>query len=198
MPPLRDSRALRHLQRESLERRALLSLPQSEGGMLTLRSYSHGGEEHFAVRNLINAAGFMCYSYGATRVATRPYQLNDAMRYRWTPLVGAMVFSTLQMQDMSDQEGDAQKGRGTLPLVWGDGTARWSIAVPVVVWSCVCPAFWQMDYWGWGLPLVLGVLVSGRVLLLRGVEQDKVTWKFWCVWTMALYLLPTASFLSIP
>ncbi|SLM39260.1 UbiA prenyltransferase family [Lasallia pustulata] len=87
----------------------------------------HGADEHYLVRNIINAAGFMCYSSGSTRVAAggqNTYNLNSVMLYQWTPLVGAVVLSTLQMQDMSDQEGDAQGDRGTLPLIWGDGVAR--------------------------------------------------------------------------
>lgn len=157
----------------------------------------YGAEEHYVVRNLINAAGFMCYSYGATRVAVGTYDLNNTMRYQWVPIVGAMILSTLQMQDMSDQEGDAQKGRGTLPLRWGDGPARWSIAIPVIVWSVICPAFWQIEYSGWAAPLSLGVLLSGRVLLLRRVEQDKLTWKLWCVWTLTLYVLPLCKYHSV-
>lgn len=149
----------------------------------------HGADEHYLVRNIINAAGFMCYSLGATKVAVGSYALDDSM-YQWVSIVGAMVFSTLQMQDMSDQEGDAQRGRGTLPLVWGDGFARWSIAVPVLYWSLVCPAFWQMEIWGFVLPLAVGGLLAGRLLLLRTVKQDKVTWKIWCFWTMTLYALP--------
>ena len=150
----------------------------------------YGAEEHYAVRNLVNAAGFMCYSYGATRVAAGSYQLNYVMVYQWVPMIGAIVLTTLQMQDMSDQEGDAKKGRGTLPLIWGDAFARWSIAIPVVMWSIICPAYWQIEYSGWIPSLVLGALIAGRVLLLRRVENDKVTWKLWCAWTMILYILP--------
>ena len=94
----------------------------------------HGADEHYAVRNLINAARFMTYNYGTSRVAAGG-SLNPVMIYQWVPMVGAVVLTTLQMQDMSDQKGDAERGRGTMPLVWGDGVARWSIAVGVV--GCV-------------------------------------------------------------
>ena len=74
------------------------------------------------MRNLINACGFVCYSSGATRVACGghgPVTLNS-ISYQWLVIVGAIVFSTLQMQDMADQEGDKARNRGTLPLVHGD------------------------------------------------------------------------------
>ena len=60
-----------------------------------------GADENFVVRNIINAAGFICYSAGATRVACGHdrYSLNDKA-YQWLAIIGGIVFSTLQMQDM--------------------------------------------------------------------------------------------------
>ena len=60
-----------------------------------------GADENFIVRNIINAAGFICYSAGATRVACGHdrYSLNDKA-YQWLAIIGGIVFSTLQMQDM--------------------------------------------------------------------------------------------------
>lgn len=70
-----------------------------------------GADENFVVRNLINAAGFICYSAGATRVACGYSQcsLNDKA-YQWLAIIGGIVFSTLQMQDMvcHPQERQAQ------------------------------------------------------------------------------------------
>ena len=60
-----------------------------------------GADENFVVRNLINAAGFICYSAGATRVACGhdQYSLNEKA-YQWLAIIGGIVFTTLQMQDM--------------------------------------------------------------------------------------------------
>ena len=60
-----------------------------------------GADENFVVRNLINAAGFVCYSAGATRVAGGhgQHSLNQKA-YRWLAIIGGIIFSTLQMQDM--------------------------------------------------------------------------------------------------
>ena len=60
-----------------------------------------GADENFVVRNIINAAGFVCYSAGATRVACGhdQYSLNKKA-YQWLAIIGGIVFSTLQMQDM--------------------------------------------------------------------------------------------------
>ena len=150
-----------------------------------------GADESFIVRNLINAFGFICYSSGATRVAAGygEYSLNGAA-FQWLAMVGSVVFTTLQMQDMADQEGDAARGRATVPLVLGDGFARWTIAIPVLIWSLVCPAFWALPWTGYMGPLVLGGILAGRLLCFRSVPADKITWKLWCLWTISLYLLP--------
>ena len=60
-----------------------------------------GADESYIVRNFINALGFVCYSSGALRVASGygQYFLNDES-YQWLGIVGGIVFTTLQAQDM--------------------------------------------------------------------------------------------------
>lgn len=157
-----------------------------------------GADESYIVRNIINAFGFMCYSSGSTRVAIGygEHTLNTTFFY-WLAIVGAIVFSTLQMQDMADQEGDAARGRGTLPLVHGDGVARWTIAIPVVSWSFICAIFWNPPLYGYIVPIAIGGTLAIRVLSFRSVTADKVTWKMWCLWTISLYLLPLCKDSSV-
>ena len=131
----------------------------------------------------------MCYSSGATLVACQGFLLNQKA-YQWIAIIGAIVFSTLSMQDMSDQEGDRACGRRTAPLVLGDWAARWAIGVPVLAWSVVCPAFWRLGFNGYVVPVVLGFLVGFRLLLFRSVASDKITWKCRNVWISSLYFLP--------
>ena len=157
-----------------------------------------GADENYIVRNLINCAGFMCYSSGATIVAAGYGQYTLSSRaYKWLGIVGGIIFSTLQMQDMPDVEGDKARGRRTLPIVHGDYFARWSIAVPVIIWSIVCPWFWELGKLGWTASLIAGGLLVVRVLMLRSVQADQVTWKVWCLWTMVLYVLPLFKDYSI-
>ena len=152
-----------------------------------------GADENFIVRNLINAAGFACYSSGATLVACGGYELN-AKAYQWLAMVAGIVFSTLQMQDMADQEGDRERGRGTIPLVLGDGVARWTIVIPVAAWSVACPLFWSLSPYAYVAPVILGATLSLRLLLIRTVDADKLTWKLWNIWITSLYLLPLVKF----
>ena len=128
-----------------------------------------GADENYILRNLINTCGFVYYSRGATIVAAGygHYELNQTA-YPWLALVGAVVFSTLQMQDMADMEGDAARGRRTLPLVHGETPARWSIAVPVTAWSFICPAFWEAGIAGYGVSIIIGSVLVVRLLFFEG------------------------------
>ena len=154
-----------------------------------------GADENYVARNFINAFGFMSYSSGATIVACGygTYSLNSKA-YQWLAMIGGIVFTTLQMQDMADQEGDRARDRGTLPLVLGDGFARWTIAIPVFLWTLICPAFWELSPYAYVAPALFGGTVVTRILLLRSVASDKTTWKLWNFWITSLYLLPLIKY----
>lgn len=78
----------------------------------------------------------------------------------------------------------------TSPLMMGDAWSRWKIAVPIFVWSITCPVFWNVTWLGYVVPLGMGVWLAGRVLCLRAVAADKISWQTWCLWTGVLYVLP--------
>ena len=137
-----------------------------------------GADVHFITRNLLNAFGYMCYSSGSMLVAVGHGQYHlSTMADWWLAIIGGIIFTTLQMQDMPDVEGDAARNRKTIPLVYGDFIARWSIAVPVIAWSFICPTFWGMSLFGYIAPVAVGVVFVVRLLVLRNVSADSITWK---------------------
>ena len=156
------------------------------------------GDENYLLRNVINAGGLVCYSSGATVIAAgfQEHSLNNK-GVKWLAIIWGVVFSTVQTQDLPDMEGDLAHKRRTLPLVLGEEVARLSVAVSVAIWSVVCPAFWDLGYLGYALPLLVGAGFMYRVLLLRGVSADKKTWRVWCIWTSTLWLLPLLKRFSI-
>ncbi len=98
-----------------------------------------GADVNFLVRNIINAAGFISFAFGATDVllgGSVPLAMSLA---RWVATIGFVVVTTVQVQDMADQAGDDARERRTLPLTIGDGVARWVIACAVLAWSWLCP-----------------------------------------------------------
>lgn len=157
----------------------------------------HGADVSIATRNLLNAFGYMCYSSGSMRVAGLSTNESTKAKY-WLALIGGVIFTTLQMQDMPDVRGDAARGRRTVPLVYGDCIARWSIAVPVVAWSFIFPAFWGMNPSGYIPTVGAGGVFIARLLMRRSSAADGDTWKLWCVWLTTIYLLPVCKALIFP
>jgi 4-hydroxybenzoate polyprenyltransferase len=149
-----------------------------------------GGDGDFLIRNMINALGMSCYSSGAIAMTCGNECQLTLQGYQWIALLGVIIMTTLQVQDMGDQEGDAIRERHTLPLAHGDSFARWTTAIGVMGWSMGAPAFWKAAVQAYVPPVVLGGTLTFRTLMLRNVVADKGTWRIWPLWMMSLYLLP--------
>ena len=157
-----------------------------------------GADKHYLSRAIINAFGFVCYSSGSTKVAAghERWELNQQAN-SWLALIWAIILTTLQVQDMGDMEGDAARGRRSLPLVHGQLIGRLSIAISVLGFSVLCPWYWQLSIWGYGLPVGIGGAIAIRTFHYQNAVSDKKTFKLWCIWTSALYLLPLFKDYSI-
>ena len=148
------------------------------------------GAERCWTRNLINAAGYISFTYGAVEVAIGSQAHLSEKACQWFLLIGMIIFSTVQVQDIPDQEGDNARGRRTIPLVIGDTLARWSVAVLLPIWSLIAASFWQLDNTIILLPLSLALLIAVRLLRTRSVADDMTSFKFWNMWVLTLYTLP--------
>ncbi|CAF9904425.1 MAG: hypothetical protein ALECFALPRED_008547 [Alectoria fallacina] len=177
-----------------------LSLPiggfrQSVGLVVLGTWYNNlaGGDANCFVRNLINACGYVCFTSGAMEVALGfPLPLETRLLH-WFGVIAATVFTTVHLQDMYDQTGDRVRGRKTVPLVIGDVPARWSIAIPMVIWGFVCPRFWNGGIAVLAPSLVLAGTVAARSLLLTTIEGDRMTFKLWNAWMTLVFVLPLMS-----
>lgn len=152
-----------------------------------------GGDENCIVRNEIIAAAFGLYHEGALRLACGPEHVLNCRGFSWTAVISGVIFSTMHVQDMKDQAGDLAKGRRSVPIVFGDRFARWTIAVPVAFWSLFCPLYWGVGIIGWLLSVGVGFVVAIRELMCRSRDADRLTWVIWAGWLSALYLLPLTA-----
>ncbi|KAF1995583.1 hypothetical protein P154DRAFT_445175 [Amniculicola lignicola CBS 123094] len=149
-----------------------------------------GANENWLLRNLLNACGLSLFSLGAAKVAWGPDSTPGHIVYRWIAILAAVISSTVQLQDLPDVEGDKARGRRTMPLVYGDALARWSICVSVLFWSLCCPYYWNLHLIGYLPSVSLGGVIGARSCMAKNSKADAVTWKLWCVWIGVLYLLP--------
>ena len=150
-----------------------------------------GSDMSSLVRNLMNVAFYLCAMVGTIEVAAGTGNVAFTQRaWCWFAMIGMIVLTTVHIQDLPDQKGDAMRGRRTIPLDIGDGLARWSVAIPACAWSVAAPIFWQTGVVGFVLPVALAGIVGCRVLGKRSAIEDKVTLRIWNLWMLSLYLLP--------
>lgn len=155
-----------------------------------------GADWSCIIRNLINACGFICHISAPLEVAlgAGAMSINQNMT-KWLVVVGMVVFTTVHGQDMYDQAGDKAMGRNSVPIVIGDVPARWTIAVPMVLWSAFCPLYWNAPLVMAAAFALLGTTIAVRSLTLRTVSQDKTTFRLWNLWMVCLYALPASKIL---
>ena len=156
-----------------------------------------GSDDSWLIRNLVIAAGFFLHNLGSLKVAIGDSAVSvgdhvSSEAYRWTTTISAVILTTMHVQDLKDQKGDSTRGRQTAPLALGDSIARRTIAIPILFWSFACALVWGV----WILPVTVGSYVAYRVMWKRGVDEDRRSWKLWCLWMAVLYLLPLFSGLS--
>nr|WBQ21656.1 hypothetical protein [Biscogniauxia sp.] len=142
-------------------------------------------------KNIVNALGYITFSTGAITVATCGRFTPCGLQ--WFGLLSAVVFTTVQVQDLTDMEGDAARGRQTVPLVMGCHFCRWSIGILVPGWSVVASMYWGCFSLGAVICIMFGVAVSWRVLNMTSLQDDKLTFWLWNAWMVSLYILPLAS-----
>ena len=79
-----------------------------------------GANSGFLVRNALNACRLLSFSVGATTIVIGSARVSS-WGSLWLVLLWWIIFTTVQVQDLADMEGDAVRGRKTMPLVCGDG-----------------------------------------------------------------------------
>jgi len=162
-----------------------------------------GSDVNPLIRNLINALGYTSFAAGALEIA-----LDEPLRWDWAFAIDlsnrptletwimtvlAVILTTVHTQDMEDQEGDALRGRRSLPLEIGDGPSRWVTTMFMLFWGVFCPLLWRCGWVGYVSSITLAYTVALRSPLFRTVEADKTTFKIWNLWVVCLYTLPLIS-----
>ena len=155
-----------------------------------LQNDLRGGDE--IVRDVIIAVAYGFFNLGSLRLAIGMDGIVTERGYTWIVIVSGIILTTMQVQDLKDQEGDRTRGRKTAPLVFGETISRWMIALFLPVWSLVCAIFWQTALLG-SAPAAMSTYVAFRVLNKRESRDDSKTWKFWCLWHTMIYLLPVVG-----
>ncbi|KKY38536.1 putative prenyltransferase [Diaporthe ampelina] len=102
-----------------------------------------GSSVSLVARNVLNALGLTCFGWGALASLAGPgAQLAMPWAAVWMAITASIIFTTIHVQDFRDEEGDRQRGRRTIALLFEPAVARGSCVVFVLLWSVAVPAFW--------------------------------------------------------
>lgn len=127
-------------------------------------------------RDAIIATSYGLFNLASLRLAIGPPNSVTHRGHTWTALISAVILTTMHIQDLKDHEGDRQRSRKTVPLLFGDRGA--------------CASFWQPTLHSYALPVGLSGFIAWRVLTKREAREDARTWRLWCLWHSMLYAGP--------
>lgn len=178
--------------------------PEAMAFLVQVRIHDYtGASSSWLGKNMMNAIGIATSQLGAARVAAKFLGSASISRdgYTWCALICLNTFSTIHVQDFRDREGDAARGRQTLPIVMGDSPARWFTGVLIVLWSFAAPAYWAPGRWTAGhvFPVLFGGLLVFRLLTHRSAKDDRLTYAvLYCLlWVPSIYAIPLLARFSI-
>ncbi|KAK2007835.1 hypothetical protein LZ32DRAFT_632075 [Colletotrichum eremochloae] len=115
-----------------------------------------GADEHFLIRQFINGLAYPVYGVAALKLAAGVGVVDILpVAYTWLGLLGLVVGTTIQIQDLKDYEGDKARERHTFPVVLGDGFTRASVCMGILFWEAKADRFSFM-LWSWW---VMGLLI---------------------------------------
>ncbi|KAI0316409.1 UbiA prenyltransferase family [Amylostereum chailletii] len=151
--------------------------------------HAHAG--NWLVRNTVNALGFASFEVGATFVAVSgpiPHALDGTGILALCISAGIFV-TTIHTQDFKDTDGDRAIGRQTIPIVY-PGLARWTVIVPLLLWSISLALVWKLDSVTATAYITLGLFVGGRFLTLKSLAEHRVSFYWYNVWLAAAHAFP--------
>ena len=150
-----------------------------------------GSDDQYSIRYLLNALGANCWAIGAIKVACGGTKFNlDSHGYIWMATPGLLILITIPLMDLRDQVGDKARGRSTLPLRFGDCWARYAIVFRIMASSIACTAAWSLGLLASGPTMLIGGLTCYRIVRIRTMAADELSWKLWGPWMVSIFMLP--------
>ena len=160
-------------------------------GLYVLNNDFALGDSSPVGRNTLNAAGYTTFAVGAISVLIHGTDVELTYQgYQWLAFIAGVILTTGQCQDLEDQDGDGAAGRKTIPLLLGERAARWSVIVPMAVWTVCAVRFWGCGFRGSVGVFSIGAVVVKRLAVGGDAKGYKTTFRLWNCWVVGLYLLP--------
>lgn len=142
------------------------------------------------LKNLHNGMGITAFLAGPLEIATGNSIFGgQAIAAGWLGVIAMTITCTIHVQDLRDMEGDAVAGKRTIPILMGEMNARLFVALGVAFWSAFGCWFW--DTWMEGILMAgLGLTLISNMVGIRTRAGDRLSYRLWAPWLLALALLP--------
>ncbi len=109
--------------------------------------------------------------------------------WKWIIILAVVVGVTINLQDLRDISGDRIMGRNTLPIAWGEKTARIFLCVSflllavIIHFGLMVPAgtTWKVifcDVW----LAIMNIIISGRIIISKSSHMDHKTYMLYTYW----------------
>ncbi|KAK8067765.1 Fumagillin beta-trans-bergamotene synthase [Apiospora saccharicola] len=154
-----------------------------------------GGAEVPVARQILNGIALALLGLGALKLAAGPGSVVSAEGYAWAGILALLVATTIQTQDFRDMEGDAARGRRTLPLVVGDTAMRWVTVVLMLLWAFFVPWLCGAGVTGYVLSAATAGVAGFSLAAYRNPKADARSYKLWSVWLAVIDIMPWLALL---
>lgn len=136
-------------------------------------------------KNLSMGLGIIA-QLGAAWELVRPI---TPIAWQWMIVIAAAIFVLVPVQDLRDMVGDQAAGRRTLPLVFGERTTRYGLALGFALLPLIVHR-WLMLPLGLNLAVLLcnlgltlvSLTISARLLFFRSPRSDHWTYLLFTYW----------------
>ena len=148
--------------------------------------------DHAVTKNLLNGLGYYVFGLASAKICvqglTTPQLSSQSLS--WLAILSVIVFVTVQVQDLEDQEGDRASGRRTVPIIIGDGWTRLTVLIPVLATTILAPQYWNTSFRSTAAMFAIGAMVVKRLAEGGDEAAHKKTYRLYLNWLMVLYVLP--------
>ncbi|KLO15626.1 hypothetical protein SCHPADRAFT_824462 [Schizopora paradoxa] len=148
---------------------------------------AHSG--HWAVRNLVNALGFVSFEVGASLIAGNDRHFLDNTARLSVLCSAGIFFTTIQSQDFKDVEGDTLIGRQTIPIVHPTIAAP-TLALLLQCWALGLAYLWHANLMTTIAISVLSLWVGACYLRSGSVKEYQRSFYLYNVWLTVMHGLP--------
>ncbi|KAG7087764.1 hypothetical protein E1B28_013705 [Marasmius oreades] len=141
------------------------------------------------LKNPMGGFAYFCYSWGTAFIIGHHQPLSANSIY--ATLVSGLIFAlTGHMQDFRDRSGDALMGRRTIPLMFSQRVARWSLVFIMAAFTYGLIVLWSPPIWVLFIFTALFLITVVTLVATHSEEDDRVNFHWYEMWLICANLLP--------